>query len=371
MNEKKVVVLSSYTQSLFWYRMDMMYSFKERGYCVYAIGNDPESEWVERFKEHGIIYRQIYVNRNGTNPVKDLQTIKSIKKILEEIKPTKIFSFQAKSTIYGGMAARELGITEFYPLIGGIGSIFINQDRKSRFIRKIMIMEYKCAIGRAASVFFQNKDDVAVFRECGIIKHQKVVFLPGSGVDIQKFQPSPLPEQFSFLFVGRLIKDKGVYEYLKACEYVKKKYSQIRCMLVGPFDTNPSALKPEELEPFIKNGVIEYYGEQEDVKPFYDMSSVFVLPSYREGTPKTNLEAMASGRVIVTTDTTGCRETVVDGYNGFLVPVRDVKMLADKMEQLINNPKLAFEMGQKGRAMAVEKFDVNIVNEIIVRTMNM
>lgn len=368
---KRVVVLTSHTPSLFWFRMDMMRLFKTHGYDVYALGNEPESDWIDRFKEQGIVYRQIIVNRNGTNPFKDLKTLKSIKKMLEEIRPDKIFSFQAKTVIYGGIAARQLGIKEFYPLIAGMGSVFINHDMKSRLIRKIMVNEYQYAIGRNEVVFFQNEDDVTVFRECGIIKHQKVVLLPGSGVNVQRFQPGPLPDQFTFLFVGRLIKDKGVYEYLKACEKIKEKYPDVRCMLVGPYDTNPSALKPEELEPFVESGVIEYFGEQDDVKPYYDMCSVFVLPSYREGTPKTNLEAMASGRAVITTDAPGCKETVTDGYNGYLVPVKDVEMLVDRMEKMINDPTLAYEMGRKGRQIAVEKFDVDIVNDIIVKTMNM
>lgn len=367
----KIVVLSSHTPSLFWFRMDMMQTFIEHGHEVFALGNEPVEKWEEKFSERKIKYYQIKVQRNGVNPINDFKTLISIRKTLKHIKPDKIFTFQAKTVIYGSLAANSLGIKEVYPLIAGMGSVFISKTLKSRIIKMILTMEYGIAMRKCPAVFFQNHDDEKVFRENKILQKQKIVFLHGSGVNTEHFQVQPLPEQFAFLCISRLIRDKGVYEYLEACRKVKRKYPEVRCLLVGPYDSNPSALKPEELQPFIDEKIIEYFGEQEDVRPYLAQCNVFVLPSYREGTPKTVLEAMASARAVITTDAPGCRETVVDGKNGLMVPVKDVDALCDKMEYLINNPEVVSVMAMDGREKAEKIFDVKLVNQCICETMGL
>ncbi|MCR5539550.1 MAG: glycosyltransferase family 4 protein [Ruminococcus sp.] len=366
-----VVVLSCHTPSLFWFRMEMMEEFIKRGHKVYALANESEADWADKFAEHGVKYIQIDVQRNGVNPLNDVKAFFSIRKQLKKINPDKIFTFQAKTIIYGTMAANSLGINKVFPLVAGMGSVFLNNDLKSRIIRKIMVLEYKISMQYCGYVFFQNHDDEKIFRDCGIIGKQRIVMLHGSGVNTEKFEVTPLPDSTSFLCISRLIKDKGLYEYLKACDKVKKQFPEIRCMLVGPYDSNPSALKPEELQPYIDNGVIEYFGEQEDVRPYLEQSSVFVLPSYREGTPKTNLEAMASGRAVITTDAPGCKETVINGENGLLVPVKDVYALTHKMIYLHNNRDIIEQMGKIGRRMAVDTFDVKKVNATICNIMNL
>lgn len=371
MNGKRIVVLSSHTPSLFWFRMDMMKAFMNLGYEVFAAGNESENEWLAKFSENGITYKEIYVKRNGVNPLDDLKTLKSIKALLNEIKPEKIFTYQAKTVIYGGMAANQLGIREVYPLIAGMGSVFLKDDLKTKVIRKVLVTEYKLGMKDCPVVFFQNRDDEKVFIDNHILTNQKVVMIPGSGVNCKKFIPQEEPEKFAFLCISRLILDKGVYEYLEACRQIKKEHPDVRCLLVGPYDTNPSALQPKELQAYIDDGSIEYFGEQEDVRPFIKQCNVFILPSYREGTPKSNLEAMASGKAVITTDAPGCRETVVDGENGFLVPVKNVAKIVEKMELLINNPKIASEMGAKGRIKAEKNFSVDIVNQLICEAMNL
>ncbi|MBO4343855.1 MAG: glycosyltransferase family 4 protein [Clostridia bacterium] len=365
---KTVAVLSCHTPSLFWFRVDMMQEFARRGYKVYALGNESEEDWAERFAEKGITYQQINIKRNGLNPFQDKKALSSIKTRLKEIKPDKVFTYQAKTVIYGTMAANGLGVTEVYPLIAGMGSMYLSDSLKARLVRFVMNTLYRRSIKKCPAVFFQNHDDEKTFRDNRIIKNQKVVMIHGSGVNTEKFTVTPLPEKTAFLCISRLIRDKGVYEYLEASEKIKKEFPDTRCMLVGPFDTNPSAIKKEELQPFIDAGV-EYFGEQEDVRPYLMQSSVFVLPSYREGTPKTNLEAMACGRAVITTDAPGCRETVKDGENGYLVPVKDVNALYEKMKFFIENPGKAKEMGEKGRASAEELYDVKKVNEQICLTM--
>ena len=368
----KVAIISSHTPALLRFRMDMMLFFKSIGHEVYALGNENEEKWEKFFAEIGIKYLQIKVNRNEVNPFNDIKTIFSIKKTLTKIKPDKIFLFQAKTVIYGSIAANSIGVTEVYPIIAGIGSVFTNNDIKTRIIRKTVIAEYRYALRKSPAVFFQNTDDKAVFQKYGIIKNQKTVLLHGSGVNTERFPVQPFPKQFAFLCVSRLIRDKGIYEYLEACKKIKEKYPSVRCMLVGEFDSNPTALKPGDLKSFTDNGIIEYFGEQEDVRPYLAQCSVFILPSYyREGTPKAVLEAMSTGRPVITTDSVGCRETVRDGENGFLVPVKDVDAICKCMEQFINNKHLTETMGAKGRQMAENIFNVRDVNKCIAETMGL
>lgn len=367
----KIAVLSSHTPSLFWFRIEMMQAFMKRGHEVIAIGNEEEEKWRESFNSLGIRYIHSNISRNGTNPLKDLATLKDLKRILKKEKPDKLFTFQAKTVIYGGIAAHSLGIKDVYPLIAGVGSVFLSDSLKARVIRTILKTEYKDSLRHATKYFFQNPDDVKVFSDNGLIDKEKVVMLGGSGVNTEKFAVEELPETIGFLFIGRLIKDKGIMEYLDACREIKKKYPDVRCLLVGPYDSNPTSLTENELKSYIDDGIIEYFGEQGDVRPYLKMCSVYVLPSYREGTPKTVLEAMSSGRAIITTDAPGCRETVRDGVNGYLVPVKDTASIVSKMEELILNPKRIEEMGMQGRKVVEERFDVNIVNNTICNTMEL
>lgn len=366
----KIAVLSSHTPSLFWFRMDMMLAFITKGHDVVAIGNESENKWQEKFNQNGIDYRSVIIQRNSINPFKDLITLLSLKKMLKQIRPDKIFTYQAKTVIYGGIAANYLGITEVYPMIAGVGSIFLSDSIKARIIRFVLKIEYRISMKKCPYVFFQNTDDIDVFIKNRIVNRDQVVMINGSGVNLAEFTMQPLPEIFAFLCIARLIRDKGIYEYLQACRIIKEHYQEIRCLLVGPFDTNPSALRKEDLQPYIDDGIIEYFGEQSDVRPYLAQCSVYVLPSYREGTPKTVLEAMATGRAIITTDAPGCRETVVDGENGYLVPIKDITTLVSRMELLINSPNIVFQMALIGRKMAMEKYDVKLINNKIIKTMN-
>lgn len=367
----KIAILSSHTPSLFWFRMDMMLDFIACGHEVVAVGNEGEEKWRDKFSANRIHYICADIQRNGTNPLKDLQTLSSLKKLLKSEKPDKIFTYQAKTVIYGGIAANQLGIREVYPLIAGVGSVFLSNGIKDRLIRFILKNEYRLGMSKCPRVFFQNPDDVEVFTKNNIISKDRIVMLNGSGVSLDKFRPVPLPDTFAFLCISRLIRDKGVYEYLQACRDIKKTHPQIRCLLVGPFDTNPSALKQSDLQPYLDDGTIEYFGEQSDVRPYLAQCTVYVLPSYREGTPKTVLEAMATGRAVITTDAPGCRETVIDGENGFLVPIKDAGAVVKKMEQLIQSPEEVGRMASAGRKLAEEKYDVKIVNKAIFQTMKL
>lgn len=365
----KIAVLSSFTTSLFWFRIDMMQSFRKAGCEVLAVGDGPESEWAERFRELGIRYRQIPVQRNGTNPLRDLTTLRALCRLLKEEKPDKIFSYQAKTVIYGGIAAYLNGIRDVYPLIAGVGSVFLGNGLKNRLVRAVLVTEYKLGLRHAPKVFFQNQDDLKVFTDHGILPEEKAVMLHGSGVNIDKFTPAPLPERPGFLCISRLIRDKGVGEYLEAARKLHARRPEVKCVLVGPFDTNPSAIRPEELQPYIDDGSVEYAGQQQDVQPYLKACTAYVLPSYHEGTPKTVLEAMACGRPAITTDAPGCRETVTDGINGYLVPVRDTDAIVSAMERILDDPVRTAELAKNARRIAEEVYDVNKINRKIRQTM--
>jgi len=367
----KIAVLSSHTGSLFWFRMDMMKEFIKHGHTVVALGPEPEKDWEARFRNNNICYKQIFVDRNGINPIGDIKTFRSINNFLKDEKPDKIFAYQAKTIVYGSFAANKNRMTEFYPLIAGLGSIFRGNTLKSIILKSMVTIQYKAAFKASKKVFFQNNDDKNEFINKGLLKENKTVIINGSGVNLDKFKPETLPETSVFLFIGRLIKDKGIIEYLEACKKIKAKHKEVRCLLVGPYDSNPSAIKAVDLQPFIESGIIEYFGEQEDVRPYLKECSVFVLPSYHEGTPKTVLEAMATGRPIITSDAPGCRETVVNGYNGFLVKVKDIDGLVDKMEYLIEDESMCNVMADNSLKLVREKYDVKLVNKSIMETMGL
>lgn len=366
----KILVLSAHTASLFWFRMNMMQAFLENGHTVYAVGSEAESEWSERFAARNITYRQIPVSRNGTNPLNDLKTYRAICALLREIQPDKIFAYQAKAIVYGAMAAKQCGISEFYTLIAGLGSVFRGSGLKTDLVRTVLTAQYRLACRQSKAVIFQNNDDRAELVRRKIVQTEKTKIINGSGVDLVQFTEQPFPQQIRFLFIGRLIKDKGVVEYLEACRRLKTVHPEAECMLIGPFDSNPSALQPEELSAYTAEGTVEYFGEQSDVRPYLGKTAVFVLPSYFEGTPKTVLEAMATGRAVITTDAPGCRETVTDGVNGLLVETKNAEAVAKAMQTLYENPKQCVAFGAAGRKIAEEKYDVNKVNATIMDIMS-
>lgn len=365
----KIAILVCYNPTLINFRLDLMLEMIRSGHQVIAVGNESDEKWSRTLRAYGIEYRFIRMQRNGLNPVWDFFSWVQLVKLLKKEKPDRIFTSQAKMVLYGGLAASCTGIRDVYPLIAGLGSIFLSSGIKGSILKKILMCGYRLSLRRSPSVFFQNRDDASFFIENRIVSSDQIVFLNGSGVNLDKFPEQPFPKTFGFLCVCRIIRDKGVLEYFSACRMVRKRHPDIRCLLVGPFDSNPSALKPGELQPYIDDGSIEYFGEQADVRPYLAQCSVFVLPSYREGTPKSVLEAMSCGRAIITTDAPGCRETVTDGENGFLVPVKDDKAIAEKMLFLYEHPDICERMGKSSRRIAEQRFDVRLVNRTILQTM--
>lgn len=346
----------------------MMKDFVKIGCDVLAIGSDSEKEWADKFNKQGIKYKQVYINRNGLNPFNDLKTLIRLISIFKKEKPDKVFLYQIKPIVYGSIAGKIAGIKDIFLLIAGLGSIFRGTGLKNKLIRSIVTIQYRIACKISILTFFQNNDDKNEFVSKHIIDEKKTLIINGSGVNLEKFKPVPLPDKTTFLFIGRLLKDKGIIEYLEACKILKAKYPNIDFLLVGPFDSNPTSIKKIELDVYTKDNIVKYFGEQKDVRPYISQASVFVLPSYHEGTPKTILEAMAMGRPIITTDAPGCRETV-NNKNGFLVPTKDIYELAKKMEYFILDKSLSENMGKESYNMATQKYDVKKINKIIIDAM--
>ncbi|WP_455136838.1 glycosyltransferase family 4 protein [Thermophilibacter sp.] len=363
----RVAVITAATNTIERFRIDMIDEFVRRGCEVLILGDESEGDWTEYFRSHGVRYRSYPVSRNGMNPVRDLGTLRALTRILSEEKVDKVFTYQAKPNIYGGIAAHRAG-SELFVMMGGLGSVFRPASAKDGLVRDIVAMEYRLSLKHADAVFFQNREDVETFKDLGIVRDEQVVMIHGSGVNLERFPAEPLPDKPSFLFVGRLVRGKGVMDYLDAARIVKRSHPEVGFVLVGPFDTNPTALKPEDLQLYIEDGTVRYEGERhpDEIHEYMKACSCFVLPSYYgEGTPKSALEAMATGRPLIVADAVGCREVVYNGENGFLVPPRDPDAIAHAMARLIEDPCLAERMGKASRCMAEEVFDVCRVNRTI------
>jgi len=291
--------------------------------------------------------------------------------LLKREKPGYLFCYTAKPVIFGSLAAFFNRKIRVFVMITGLGYVFSAGSVKGLLLKKLIAWLYRIALSRSEKVFFQNPDDLEEFLKLKIIRQDKAILINGSGVNIDNFSPRPLPQsQISFLMIARLLREKGVNEYIEAARIVKNRQPQARFVLVGwSFSDNPSAIGPDQIEMWKHEGIVEIYGETKDVRPYIADSSVYVLPSYREGTPRTVLEAMAMGRPIITTDVPGCRETVRDGLNGFLVSVKDSNALAEAMEKMIREPNLLAQMGTESRKLAEQKYDVHKVNRVINQEM--
>lgn len=365
----KILIITAATFSVPRFRLDMIDEFIKRGADVVVAGDEPKAIWHDLFKAHRVKYRTYRVSRNGMNPLRDLTTFRDLREIIKQERPDKIFTYQAKGNIYGCLACRSVGISDVYPMMGGIGSVFMPTNWAGKLVQAILTLEYRAAFKKIRSVFFQNHDDAALFEKLKIVDGKKIVYTCGSGVNLNKFPQAPLPDKTVFLFVGRLIKDKGIYEYLHASRILRREGIDAEFHVVGGLDSNPSAITEEELRVFIDEGSIVWHGWQDDVLPYLNNCSVFVLPSYREGTPKAALEAMSVGRAVIVADSPGCREVVRKGVNGLVVPVGDPLSLAEAMRKLSLDKHTVERMADESRRFAEEVFDVEQVNSTICEAM--
>lgn len=357
----KFVLVSPKNRTAYNFRGDLVKKIIKAGYDVIITG--PNRDNVEKVEELGARFVEIPMNKNGVNPLKDFAYMNALRKLFKEEKPDVILGYTSKPVIYASMAGKLAGVPHKVAMVTGAGYAFTAKTKKAKIIKLIMSVLYKIGFMCADTVIFQNSDDKEQFIKEKLVRADKCKIVNGSGVNMEKFSFEPYPQQMTFFMLSRVMYSKGIREYLEACEIVKAKYPDVRCMLLGACEGIQDSLSQEDLNTYINKGIIEHFGETDTVADYYKQCSVYVLPSYREGTPRTVLEAMSMGRAVITTDAPGCRETVVNGETGFLVPIQNGQAVAEKMIEFIENPELVVTMGKKSSEYCKSKFDVIKVNE--------
>ena len=361
----KFILISPKNRTAYNFRGDLIREIIACGYEVIVTG--PNRDNIEKIEALGARFVEIPMNKNGVNPFADLQYQKALYQLFQAEKPDVVLGYTSKPVIYGSIAAKKAGVPHIAAMVTGAGYAFTAKTAKAKVIRTIMSALYNKAFRCADVAIFQNNDDRKQFVDLHLVKDEKCVVVNGSGVNTEKFAVAPLPERTTFFMLSRVMYSKGIREYLAACRMVKQKYPAVRCMLLGACENIQDSLSEADLKPFIDDGTIEHFGETDAVADYYKQCSVYVLPSYREGTPRTVLEAMSMGRAVITTDAPGCRETVVDGETGFLVPVQNAEAVAEKMCAFVENPELIKKMGQASAEYCRQKFDVRKVNADMCR----
>ena len=361
------IVLSSNTSWNLWnFRYSLMKALRNKNYNVIAVA--PKDKFSELLKREFEFIELTNLNRRGKNPLKDLKLFFEFFNIYKEIKPDLVINFTIKPVIYSSYACSLLKIRTI-SVITGLGYVYTREN----ILPRITNILYKLSLTYNTNIIFQNLEDMKMFLEKEIVSKEKALLIKGSGIDTVKFSPtfceslSQISEKgnVTFLMISRILWDKGVKEFVESAKFIKKKYPYVKFQLLGPIDSgNPSGISKETIRNWQKMGIIEYLGETEDVRPFICQADCIVLPSYREGLPRVLLEAMAMEKPIITTDVPGCRDTVIDGINGFLVKPRDIKDLRTAFEKFLNLPaKERKRMGKKGREMVLKEFDEKIVIE--------
>lgn len=375
----KIVFIGNTAGTLLNFRKELIIDLVNKGHIVYCLVSDYTLETKASVDRLGAIPIESTLNSKGINPVADIKSTIELSRILKELQPDVVFSYFVKPVIFGTLAAKIAKVPRIIGMIEGLGNAFTPNntkgfDFKKKTIQRIQILLYKRALPLLDTLIVLNPDDHKDLVNKFNIKVKNTVVLGGIGVDLDKFKYTPTKSDtpVSFVFIARLLREKGVYEYLNAARKVKNKYPETKFYVLGGFDNqNPFALRKSELNNYLSSGTVEYPGHVENVADYLIKSSVFVLPSfYREGVPRSTQEAMAIGRPIITTDVPGCRETVEDGINGYLIPPFNTDALAEKMIKFIQQPELINKMGKESRRIAELKFNVNEVNDKLINILN-
>lgn len=371
------LLIAGFSDSLITFRKPLIVALLSKGLEVHVAAPEltANQEVMSELNALGVIAHDIPMQRTGMNPLADLRALLALWQLMRRIKPRYVLGYTIKPVIYGTLAAWLARVPQRFSLITGLGFAFMGEEDNQRSrVRAVVQGLYRTALRHCQTVFFQNPDDEALFRQLKIVSaNANTCVVNGSGVDVSQFEVAPFTENAAphFLLIGRLLGDKGVREYVQAAKKVKQGYPDAQFDLVGLLDTNPNSITQVELDAWVAAGTVNFLGRLSDVRPAIQDCSVYVLPSYREGTPRTVLEAMAMGRAVITTDAPGCRETVVDGDNGFLIPVKDANALAQAMLRFIEQPELIRQMGQRSRVIAEEKYDVHKVNAQMLKGMGL
>jgi len=359
MKPKTIVLSINASWNILNFRMGLIRALQAAGHRVVALA--PADAWSERLSDAGVEYRPIEIDRQGLSPIRDLALLRRYWQALREIRPDVFLGYTAKPNVYGSLAAHALGIAVINN-VSGLGTAFIRQGLLTRIVSAL----YRRAFRRSSTVFFQNAEDRDLFVAKRIVVPSRARLLPGSGIDTTRFSPSgkPRPEgPFAFLLVARLLWDKGVREYVEAARRVRSEAPEARFRILGFLDVeNRTAVPRAEVEAWVAEGLIDYLGQADDVRPAIEDCDCVVLPSYREGLPRTLLEAAAMGRPIIATDVPGCRHVVEAEVNGLLCAARDPGSLAEAMLRMIRaGEERRSAWGRAGRERVEREFDERIV----------
>jgi len=366
----KILILASYAPSLINFRLDLIRDLRAAGHDVMAAAPGRDDDVAETLGAVGVRYEPVSLDRAGMNPLRDLRSLIGLVRLFRRIKPDLVLAYTIKPVVYGLLAARLAGVRRRFGMITGLSYALMGGDRITRRgLKHLTVCLYRQGLAGAETVLFQNTSDLASFTRCGMVRAgQKTAVVDGSGVNLEQFAAMPVPQGPPvFLLMARLLADKGIREYVEAARRLKRDYPDWRFQILGPLDVTPTAIHRAEIDGWQREGVIAYLGAARDVRPYLEACTAFVLPSfYPEGLPRSILEAMAIGRAIITTDRPGCRETVVAGENGYLVPACKVTPLAEAMIELTEEPGRPQAFGQASRRIAERRFDVRLINDSIL-----
>ena len=357
----RIAVVANTSWYLYNFRRNLMRALAGDGHDVLAIGGD--GEFARRLQQEGFRHAALPFSSDGTGPLRELRTVLGLRKALRRERIDLVLSFTPKGNIYAALAMLGSATRQIMN-ISGLGRAFVQPGLLGRLVTTL----YRLTVSRAAWVFFQNDDDWRFFIDSGLVRRDRSSCLPGSGVDLQNFHPAPAPVRADdacvFLMVARLLWDKGVGEYAAAARVVRQTKPRARFQILGPLDDSPYRGVPRSaLHAWVEEGSIEYLGETDDVRPFLQAADCIVLPSaYREGVPRSLLEAAATARPVITTDAVGCRQAVDRDVTGLLCQPRDADDLADRMlEMIAQGPHGRQKMGLAGRAKMEGEFDERLV----------
>ena len=369
----RVAVIGGEARDLVNFRGHLISELVKGGHTVFGIAPGCTDAIQADIEKLGASLVPIAMNRTGLNPFRDLVSLFRLWRLFRRLRLDMLLAYEIKAVVFGTMAARLAGVSRRFAMITGRGSTLQGEalSCKAAVVRWIVKVLYRLALRGTHGVMFQNGDDLSLFAaERMLPPNLPRRIINGSGVDLDHFALTPLPaDPVTFLFVGRLLRDKGIHEFVEASRLLTAKRVPAHFCILGPLDSNPNAIKAEQVAEWMREGVVDYLGERKDVRPAIAAAHVLVLPSYAEGTPRSVLEAMSMGRAIVTTDAPGCRETVRDGINGYLVPVGDSILLAEAMQKLALDAGTLARFGTASRHLAEIKYDVRLVSADILSFM--
>jgi len=361
------IIIGVEPSSLINFRGPLLKSMVFHGFTVTTLSKRPTCAQMIELKNMGVTNESVPFLRAKLSIFSDLKVLVSLVRKYKNIRPNIVLAYTIKPVIWGGIAARFLN-TDFYALITGLGFAFQEVSFKRKILSKLVTFLYKLALKNSKAVIFQNKDNCDVFVSKGIVELSRAHVVNGSGVNLEKYNVENFPSgSIKFLCISRLLGEKGLREYAEAAKIVKNKFPDVGFDLVGPEDSSPDAIPLNEVDTW--SDYINYKGSVNDVRPHIEGSHVYVLPSYHEGLPRSVLEAMSMGRPVITTNATGCKETVEDGINGFKVLPKSSEALAKKMIWFIKNSDQIRRMGIESRRMVENRFDVRKINKRMLEIM--